>query len=265
MQIVAHPDDDLLFMNPDLIRSIDTGACIRTVYLTAADAGGAAYYWLGRQLGVEAAYSDMAGSHRSWQSQSVQLAGGQHATISSPRGDDRVALLFLNLPDGNQRGQGYAATQYASMQRLHGGLIHSIKSVDGQSVYTLADVESNLRQLFDFFEPTEVRFLAPHVPAQYVDHSDHNATGEIVREALSNYTPEWTEQARVVEYAGYPIHGAPENVHEGDLARKEAAFLRYAKHDDGVCQDRESCYENTVYGIYLTRQYTIDQYYAAFQ
>ena len=39
MQIVAHEDDDLLFMNPDLEHAIDAGSCVRTIYVTAGDAG----------------------------------------------------------------------------------------------------------------------------------------------------------------------------------------------------------------------------------
>ncbi|MFE3289079.1 PIG-L family deacetylase, partial [Streptomyces sp. NPDC059233] len=37
LQVVAHPDDDLFFMNPDLSRSISTGIKVTTVYLTSGE------------------------------------------------------------------------------------------------------------------------------------------------------------------------------------------------------------------------------------
>lgn len=39
MTIVAHTDDDLLFMNPDIATSIAEGNVATTVFVTAGDAG----------------------------------------------------------------------------------------------------------------------------------------------------------------------------------------------------------------------------------
>ena len=41
LQIVAHQDDDFLFMNPDMAVTLDAGIPVTTVYLTAGEAGGA--------------------------------------------------------------------------------------------------------------------------------------------------------------------------------------------------------------------------------
>lgn len=49
MNIVAHQDDDLLFMSPALLNNIQAKHCIRTVYLTAGDAGSDPAYWLNRE------------------------------------------------------------------------------------------------------------------------------------------------------------------------------------------------------------------------
>lgn len=40
LQVVAHPDDDLFFMNPDVSRSIAAGIEVTTVYLTSGEADG---------------------------------------------------------------------------------------------------------------------------------------------------------------------------------------------------------------------------------
>lgn len=35
LTFAAHPDDDLIFMSPDLLEDVTGGSCSRTVYLTA--------------------------------------------------------------------------------------------------------------------------------------------------------------------------------------------------------------------------------------
>src|SRR5262245_28199466 len=35
MYVVAHEDDDLLFLSPDLLHDIQSGACVTTVFVTA--------------------------------------------------------------------------------------------------------------------------------------------------------------------------------------------------------------------------------------
>ncbi|MEK6311762.1 MAG: hypothetical protein V4755_13765, partial [Curtobacterium sp.] len=52
LDVVAHPDDDLLFQGSDLRASIESGACVRTVVVTAADSGYPAWYWRERQTGL---------------------------------------------------------------------------------------------------------------------------------------------------------------------------------------------------------------------
>jgi hypothetical protein len=39
LDVVAHEDDDLLFMNPDIQHDIRAGVCVTTVFLTAGDDG----------------------------------------------------------------------------------------------------------------------------------------------------------------------------------------------------------------------------------
>jgi LmbE family N-acetylglucosaminyl deacetylase len=66
LNVVAHPDDDLLFLSPDLLDALRSGDDVRTVYLTAGDAGRAQEYWRGRTLGVGAAYATLLGVPDAW-------------------------------------------------------------------------------------------------------------------------------------------------------------------------------------------------------
>ena len=60
LSFVAHEDDDLLFLNPDIAKSILAGKCTITVFVTAGDAGVDASYWKNRELGSKASYAALA-------------------------------------------------------------------------------------------------------------------------------------------------------------------------------------------------------------
>jgi LmbE family N-acetylglucosaminyl deacetylase len=51
LNVVAHPDDDLLFLSPALLVSLSSGAPVHTVFLTAGDDGRAEMYWHQRERG----------------------------------------------------------------------------------------------------------------------------------------------------------------------------------------------------------------------
>ena len=65
LAFVAHLDDDLLFMNPDIASNVEAGGYVRLVYLTASDAGEGDGYMLGRER-VRAAYAYMAHQPDEW-------------------------------------------------------------------------------------------------------------------------------------------------------------------------------------------------------
>ncbi|KAL4800236.1 hypothetical protein BDV19DRAFT_384595 [Aspergillus venezuelensis] len=62
LNIVAHQDDDLLFLSPDLLHYIQTNHEVRTVFLSAGDSGREASYWQDREEGVRTAYALMSDS-----------------------------------------------------------------------------------------------------------------------------------------------------------------------------------------------------------
>src|SRR2546429_1230123 len=78
MAVVAHQDDSLLFLSPDLLHDIQANDCVTTVYLTAGDGSGA---YQTREAGENAAYANMAGVANNW-SQGVTSAGG-HSIVTS--------------------------------------------------------------------------------------------------------------------------------------------------------------------------------------
>lgn len=258
MTFVAHEDDDLLFMNPDLIHSIKAGHCIRTVYVTAGDAGIGKFYWLGREQGSEAAYANMLGISNIWVERIVQLANNEFVSIASPRNNPRVSLIFFHLPDGNIHGQGFPASYNESLEKLESGKISAMQTVDRQSNYNLAQLRSALTALMHFYQPTEIRTQANYIGRQFPDHSDHMAVGSLVKQSYSLYEQQQFENSIVIPlkfYIGYPIHPMPANVSGLDLQAKTEAFLEYAQFDTAVCHNMAQCNKDLNISVYLRRQY----------
>jgi len=75
MNIVAHEDDDLLFLSPDLIHDIQSGRCVRTIFVTAGDAGKGRRYWKSREDGIRSAYALMAGVSSPWTISDAFISG----------------------------------------------------------------------------------------------------------------------------------------------------------------------------------------------
>lgn len=253
MNVVAHEDDDLLFQSPDLLKDIQVGNCVRTVYITAGDAGENRFYWLERETGSKAAYLEMlAQPNDTWNESVLTLGKNQHITIATPQSSQQVSLAFLRLPDGNVRGTGFGGSQFASLEKLRQGNIPSIKSVDGQSDYTYSDLQAALKALATLFDPSEIRTQADrNANEQYPDHSDHKAVGATVRKAFAG------DNRLIKYYTGYPVHAYEPNVGGAELDAKTTAFLAYAQHDPGVCRDLMACRHHAVYGLYLERQYQL--------
>jgi hypothetical protein len=91
VNIVAHQDDDLLFLSPDILTDVRGMGCVRTIYLTAGDSGQNSYYWLGREQGSQLAYSSMTPAiDDQWAQRIVQLDSGRYINIATPRGNPNI-------------------------------------------------------------------------------------------------------------------------------------------------------------------------------
>lgn len=98
MQILAHPDDDLYFMNPDTRRALDAGTPLVCVYLTAGEADGLnkvpgrprpapdkAAYASARHQGLRQAYATLLGLEKftPWEISVAELADGHRAEVNT--------------------------------------------------------------------------------------------------------------------------------------------------------------------------------------
>jgi len=262
MNIVAHEDDDILFMNPSIYNDIKAGRCVRTVYITAGDSGSGSFYWLGREQGSEAAYNTMLGLDNIWIQRTIKLSKGQFVTVANPKGNTKISLIFMHLPDGNLTGQGFGSSHNQSLQKLYDGKIQNIDTVYGGSAYTSDDLVGALEELMYLYQPAEIRTQSTIAGTRFQDHSDHLSVSRFVGRAYSKYETDQFNNEVVIplkHYMGYPIHEHGVNIGGDDLSRKIEIFLNYAKHDGSVCQTSALCLKNQAYGAYLPRQYEAGQ------
>lgn len=251
LQVVAHEDDDLLFLSPDLLHDVQAGRCVRTVVVTTGDAARGTAYWHGRELGSRAAYARMAGVPDEWTTSDAGIPG-HPAPLLTLTADPRVSLVFLRLPDGNRRGTGMQVHDHESLMRLWQGLIPTISAVDDSSTYTADTLTTALTTLVDAFRPTTVRTQDWTIPFQTGDNADHTATALFVREADRGTTTPHV----LLAYGGYPMWTRMPNVGLADLRGKTAAFVAYAHHDSLMCLE-PWCADSVVAALRLSRQYVV--------
>lgn len=247
LNVVAHGDDDLLFLSPDLQHAIQAGRNVRTVFLTAGDSSGDAEYWKSRETGIKAAYAQMSSVSNSWTQTDAGIA--EHPipvfTLSEY---PYISLAFMRLPDGNFDGTGFSSTNHESLGKLWKGKISTIHAIDGSSSYTKETLISTLASLMASFQPDQINTLDYAGTYGDGDHSDHHTVAYLVQTTVQQYTT----PHRVTGYEGYNTSFLPANVNGTDLIAKQKAFYTYAEDDLLVHSCTSPCYVE-----WLQRQYTV--------
>jgi len=250
MNVVAHQDDDILFMDPATSMDVAAGRCLTTVYLTAGDDGQSASYWHGREDGAMAAYAKMAGTRYSWTTTRLKTASGQPAVTRTLTGTN-IRLIFLRLPTGSPGGR--AVHHYECLSKLHAGTIKVVHAVDGTAAYTSASLRATLTGFMTKFQPSVVRTLDYTDPYGDGDHADHHNAAYYTYEAQRNYTT----PHRLQGFRGYPMTRLPANQPDAVAARKLAIFLAYSAHDSHACQTAVACRQDRRYWPWMSRSYQV--------
>lgn len=239
MHVVAHEDDDILFMNPDLSNALADGTPSVTVFVTAGNATGdpcATVCWdtageplrtWNRQMGAVNAYSRMTGVGDNdpttdevghWTAEAWTVAGKQVERYVLK--DHPVHLVFLNLHDAGLGGV------------LAGGTDTTVVPVgsplSGPSTYTAADVVEVLRQLMVTYRPTVLRAQDELPDRRYSgDHSDHVSAAKFAGQAALLYGGPMVQ----VNYRDYNIGDSPVNLDPATAGAKGVFVSEYAGHD----------------------------------
>ncbi|MDI9887988.1 PIG-L family deacetylase [Streptomyces sp. HNM0645] len=271
VQIVAHPDDDLFFMNPDTAQSLATGRSLTSVYLTAGEADGVnarrddpdppapdkAAYAEARQNGIRAAYAEMATGDRTspWSRSAVRTAGGGTAEFDTLRAKPWISLVWVQLREaGSINGD-----RPHSLHGLWDGRVDSVASqlssgtpVREDFAYTKGQVVETVAGLLERFRPTHVRIQDPTpgrtAKGAYADHQDHLYGARFAQAALARYAALPGHPAFGVQtYLGYATGRLPRTLGPADAAAKLRTLKTYAWTDGADrCGDPAGCGDRKV-------------------
>ncbi|WP_232544245.1 PIG-L family deacetylase [Streptomyces buecherae] len=276
LQVLAHPDDDLYFMNPDARHVLEAGIPVVSVYVTAGEALGVNNapgrplpppdkpgYASARQQGLRQAYAEMLGMHRftRWQRSVLELPGGLSAeTNFLAQGARSVRLIFLNiatLSAAGARTPHLWDTPGTTMETLlpTGSPLRAVSTYRHE---TLVDV---LAHLMDQFRPTLVHTMDPDPDFQVhdathrrdsdqpgcSDHRDHTPVALFTWKAMFQWAadaarrdgraPRFTTTA----FRGYYNQRWPKNL-PPDVVGDKARFLAaYGGGPDWECGNPAGC------------------------
>ncbi|MFF4607294.1 PIG-L family deacetylase [Streptomyces sp. NPDC001339] len=278
LQIVAHPDDDLFFINPEVGQSLRSGRPLASVYLTSGEANGVngpdpnvppgmfgrpvpdkAKYAKARQNGIRAAYAEMVtgDAARPWRRTVITTAGGGLAALDTLRGHPHIHLVWTLLHEAGSvtgdRPQSLHALWDGRTRRIRSQLAYGGPVVRDFS-YSAAQLVQTLVGYLELFRPTHVRMQDP-TPGRldrnhkYADHQDHLYGARFVQQALARYSssgerPHFTVQT----YLGYFNGGLPETLDPASGASKDCTVKTYALGGApwNSCRDPAGCGDRNV-------------------
>ena len=243
---VAHEDDDLLFMNPDISTIIGAGGCMRVVYLTAAERGEGVAYMQGRARGIRAAYAMLAGKPDRW-TKSIVHYDDKHQFLFVLDGNPRISHVYLRLGDPWLGGKGWGdLTPLSRVESVPGAIAFSIGRY--QDRYTRRDLVATIADMIREYRPTTVRHMDGTITVPYTklcwrcvgdDHPDHIASARLVLAAMAAAPGNYAQ----VGYVDYPTQERPPNLNSFEIQRKSRVFRMYAEHDYKYCKNPALCQE----------------------
>jgi LmbE family N-acetylglucosaminyl deacetylase len=242
--IVAHQDDDLLFMQPDLIEAVRRGGGVTIVYVTAGNDNHTLAYSTKRYDGVMAAYAAATGA-TGWGCGWVELAG--HAAEHCRLDDAKLSLVFLGYPDGGKQGE-----LSSSLLALWEGRIAGADTIAERTAhYDREGLIATLAAIIHTTQPSTIRTL--EVAATHgVDHSDHMLVGALAVLARASSPIE------LLSYRGYNINGEPIDAFAPVTPVANDAFAHYTACTEDCASCGEACTMfSATYAGYMQRRYAV--------
>ncbi|MFC7530581.1 PIG-L family deacetylase [Actinoplanes sp. GCM10030250] len=258
MSIVAHPDDDLYFLNPGISVAITASVPVVSIVITAAEGDGRnvdvndpdrdatpvdhAGYATARRVGLRRAYAKMAGLgvDAIWRRKLVKLRTGFVVERDQLEERPDVVLYFFNI--GHRDGVNTTIPLLLDGSLEAGPTLPSVDlPADVQSV-SRETLLGSLVELIEKHRPTVIRTLDPDpehdwgIADRHVvsDHHEHTATARFTIEAVSLISKRWKVPPLMEYYRAYANRYWPMNL-SPRVYREKAGYLSvYAGADGGV-------------------------------
>ncbi|GAA2065115.1 PIG-L family deacetylase [Streptomyces albiaxialis] len=280
LQVVAHPDDDLFFVNPETAQSLRSGRPLTTVYLTSGesdgvnaprrdvpgaaaparkpgDRGDKALYAEARQNGIRAAYAEMVTGDRDtpWKRSVLRTAGGGRAELDTLRGHPRVRLVWNLLREAGSLTAHRPHSLYGLWREEVPALESQLTSggpVRHDFRYTREQLVDTLTGYLRTFRPTQIRMQDPtpgklDTNGKYADHQDHFAGARLLQEALARHGEDAARgkapHFTVETYLGYFNGGLPHVLGGRTAENKLRSLDTYAWADraERPCRHTAGC------------------------
>jgi len=277
MQVVAHQDDDLLFMNPDIQNTINAGRPITSVFLTAGEAGTTggdggpdtsvplegtcrpqpigqdhvgdwgltrADYAGCRREGSRKAWAQMAGVPSDWDQNLLTFTtpdGARQVEADTLEGTRAaITLIFFDLPDWADDDQGGASLYHI----LYSGsaldtVMVSDSLVDHTQTYDLPDLTTMLADLYGFYAPTVLRLQDPMPDSRYEVNPawDNDHSDHVMTSIIAARAGAGIGRLQIVNYRNYNIRESQVNLDLDQQAAKKITFDAYQSWDINAGSD----------------------------
>ncbi|MFJ9419847.1 PIG-L family deacetylase [Streptomyces sp. NPDC101227] len=284
LHVIAHADDALYFMNPNLEQSIRSGARSVTVCLTGGESDGRnagpdtpdpdrvphdrAAFARARTNGLRAAHALMAtgDADSPWDLAAISLLPGFQVELHTLREAPQNQLIFLELVEA----RAVSAPRAVSLRGLWLGAADALPTlrpagtpVQAAYRYSRDQVIRTLSAVLDRVRPTVVRTLDPNAlhrstaplaaadprlaGLRYFDHQDHTASAYFAQAALADHWRRANGPPAVVEnYLGYELGVLPHNLDPGAARRKARLLSVYGWSGGRRCGDPAGCGDRKV-------------------
>ncbi|MEU1791060.1 PIG-L family deacetylase [Streptomyces sparsogenes] len=276
LQILAHPDDDLYFMNPDAEHMLRAGVPVVCVYVTAGEAVGLnrvageplprpdkPAYSAARHQGLRQAYAQMLGLDKftRWRRSVLRLSKDITAETNVLGNAGRsVRLIFLNiamLSQGNVR--------LPHLWDVPGILMRTLVAADSPvrtiSTYSHQTLVEVLASIMDRYRPTVIHTLDPDPDFQVhdarhprdndqpgcSDHRDHTPVALFAWKAIAQWADDVARREKraprftTTSFRGYYNQRWPHNLPPAVLAQKARAVAAYGGSPVWNCGNQAGC------------------------